>query len=190
VGPWGRPLIAGGLRMLRSSSSHSSLVPLRGRGGSAKPRGAVSTDRAIILLIAVFKLAKGLLLVAVGVGALKLLRHDVASTLAHWAAVLRVDPNNRHIDRLLVRLLAVNRRKLEAISIGTFFYAALFLTEGTGLALGKRWAEYFTIIVTGSFIPLETYELIHRFSAGKLLVTATNVAVVLYLALRMQGHQR
>jgi uncharacterized membrane protein (DUF2068 family) len=176
--------------MSRSSSSHSSLVPLGDRGRSAEHSGALSGDRAIILLIAAFKLAKGLLLVAVGIGALKLLRHDVASSLTHWVAVLRVDPDNRYINRLVAWLLAVNRRKLEEISVGTFFYAALFLTEGTGLALGKRWAEYFTIIVTGSFIPLETYELIHRFSAGKLIVVATNVAVVLYLALRVQGRLR
>jgi uncharacterized membrane protein (DUF2068 family) len=172
--------------MSRSSSSHSSLVPLRDRGRSAEESGALSGDRAIILLIAACKLAKGLLLVAVGIGALKLLRHDVASSLAHWVAVLRVNPDNRYINKLVAWLLAVNRRKLEEISVGTFFYAALFLTEGTGLALGKRWAEYFTIIVTGSFIPLETYELIHRFSVGKVIVVATNVAVVLYLALRLQ----
>jgi uncharacterized membrane protein (DUF2068 family) len=176
--------------MSRSSSSHSSLVPLRDRGRSAGQSGALSGDRAIILLIAPFKLAKGLLLVAVGIGALKLLRHDVASSLAHWVAVLRVDPDNRYVNRLVAWLLAVNRRKLEEISVGTFLYAALFLTEGTGLALGKRWAEYFTIIVTGSFIPLETYELFRRFSVGKLIVVATNVAVVLYLALRLQRRPR
>ena len=176
--------------MSKSPSSNSSLVPLRDRGHSAGQSGALSGDRTIILLIATFKLAKGLLLVAVGIGALKLLRHDVASSLAHWVAVLRVDPDNRYVNKLVAWLLAVNRRKLEEISVGTFFYAALFLTEGTGLALGKRWAEYFTIIVTGSFIPLETYELIHRFSVGKLIVVATNVAVVLYLALRLQRRPR
>ena len=176
--------------MPRSSRSYSSRAPLRDRGRSAEHSGALSGDRAIILLIAMFKLAKGLLLVAVGIGALKLLHHDVASSLAHWVAVLRVDPDNRYINKLVAWLLAVNRRKLEEISVGTFFYATLFLTEGTGLALGKRWAEYFTIIVTGSFIPLETYELFRRFSVGKLIVVATNVAVVLYLALRLQRSPR
>ena len=137
-------------------------------------------------MIAVFKLAKGLLLVAVGIGALKLLRHDVASGVAHWVAVLRVDPDNSHINRLVVWLLAVNRHKLEEISVVTLFYAALFLTEGTGLALGKRWAEYFTSIVTGSFIPLEIYELIHHFSVAKLTMVAINGAVVLYLVARLK----
>ena len=134
-----------------------------------------------------FKLAKGPLLVAAGIGALKLLRHDVARSVGHWVAVLRVDPDNRQINRVVAWLLAVSRRQLEEISVGTFFYASLFLTEGTGLALGKRWAEYLTSIVTGSFIPLETYELIHRFSVAKLIVAAINGAVVLYLVGRLRG---
>ena len=29
-----------------------------------------------------------------------------------------------------------------------FLYAALFMTEGIGLALCRRWAEYMTIITT------------------------------------------
>jgi len=167
--------------MPKLSSSHTSHIPRRNLG-----RRAASRNR-IILLIAVFKLAKGLILVAAGIGALKLLRHDVASSLANWFALVRVDPDNRYINRLMAGLLAVNHRKLEEISVGTFFYAALFLTEGTGLALGKRWAEYFTSIVTGSFIPLETYELIHRFSVVKLIVVAINVGVVLYLVSRLKG---
>jgi uncharacterized membrane protein (DUF2068 family) len=50
-------------------------------------------------------------------------------------------------------------RKLEILSGLTFAYSALFLTEGTGLFFEKRWAEFFTIIATASFIPLELYEL-------------------------------
>ncbi len=46
------------------------------------------------------------------------------------------------------KLLSLDDRKLKAIGAGTFFYAALLLTEGIGLLLRRRWAEYFTVIVT------------------------------------------
>ncbi len=52
--------------------------------------------------------------------------------------------------------------------MGTFLYAGLFLIEGTGLLLRKHWAEYFTIITTGLFIPLEVYELARHFTVVKL----------------------
>src|SRR5947207_9869932 len=91
-------------------------------------------------LIAIFKLAKGLLLLAVGIGVLSLLHKDVAEIFKHWVEVLHVDPDNRYINRLLVKLGMMDDRKLAQISAGTFFYAAMLLTEGIGLMWQKRWA--------------------------------------------------
>ena len=136
--------------------------------------------------IAGFKLAKGLLLVAVGVGALRLLHRDVADVLSSWIAQLHVDPENRHVDRLLGALWGVDDRKLKAVSITAFLYAALLLTEGVGLWFRQRWAEYFTVIVTGSFIPLEVYELVRRVTVTRVCVLSINVAIVWYLIAQLR----
>jgi len=158
--------------------------------GSMKIRESPTRQgRGIILLIAAFKLAKGLALLAAGFGVLKLLRHDVATITAHWVHALRVDPSNRYIHRVLESVLGVSRRRLEEIDAGTFFYAAVFLTEGTGLALGKRWGEYFTIIVTGSFLPLEFYELCRRLTAARGALLAINLAVMVYLIARVRKYR-
>jgi len=156
------------------------------------PRNKASIPRqgrSIILLIAAFKLAKGLLLVAAGLGVMRLMNHDVAATATRWVHALRVDPNNRYIHRLLERLLGVSHRRLEEIGVGTFLYAAVFLTEGTGLALGKHWAEYFTIIVTGSFLPIEFYELIRRVTPARCVVLVLNLAVLVYLIVRVRKYR-
>ena len=50
-----------------------------------------------------------------------------------------------------------------------------------GLLLRRRWAEYFTVIVTGSLIPLEVYELWRRVTPARLMLVGVNVAVVWYL---------
>ena len=134
-----------------------------------------------LFLIALFKLTKGILLLLVGLGALHLLHRDVAHTVGHWVNVLRVDPDNRYVHRLLARALAITPRQLEAASAGTFIYAALLLTEGIGLMLRKRWAEYFTIITTTGLIPLEIYEIVHHVTAAKIVVLLINVAIVAYL---------
>jgi uncharacterized membrane protein (DUF2068 family) len=75
---------------------------------------------------------------------------------------------------------------LKELSIGSFFYAALLLTEGAGLLTGKRWAKYFSIIVTGSFIPLEIWELFRHFTIVKTVVIVLNVAIVWYLIIRVR----
>ncbi len=142
-----------------------------------------------IFLIALFKLVKGVLLVTAGIGALKLLHKDVGQTVQSAIDVLRVDPDNRFIHSFMVRMLAVNDRTLKEISAGTFAYAALFLTEGTGLLFRKRWAQYFTIIVTTSFLPLEVYELARRISAAKVAVILINIAIVAYLIVSVRRHQ-
>src|SRR5713101_2410026 len=145
------------------------------------PRAFMRSGPRALWVIGGFKLAKGLMLVAVGVGALHLIHKDVAEVVAGWFAQVHVDPDNRYADRVLTRLLSVDDRKLKAISLGTFCYAALLLTEGIGLLLRQRWAEYFTVVVTGSFIPLELYELSRHVTLTRLIVIAINLAIVGYL---------
>jgi uncharacterized membrane protein (DUF2068 family) len=142
------------------------------------------------MLIAVFKLLKGIALLAVGIGALRLLHQDVAAIVDHWINAFKVDPHNRYILWLLAKLPLVNDRKLTELSVGTFIYAAVFLTEGTGLALSKRWAEYFTIITTASFLPLEVYELIHRATIAKGVALVINIAVVIYLVRELRRYPK
>lgn len=132
-------------------------------------------------LIAAFKLLKAALLVAFGIGALRLLHRDVAEILARWVAELRMDPQNRFIHALLLRAGALDDHMLRRIGIGTFFYATLLLTEGVGLWLEKRWAEYLTVILTGSFLPLEIYELARRVNATRATILVINVLIVIYL---------
>ena len=138
-------------------------------------------------LIALFKLLKGLLLVAVGFGALRLLHADVSALATSWADRLNIDPQNRYIAAALSRLLSADPRTLVAIGTGSFIYAALLLTEATGLWLRRRWAEYFTIIVTGSFIPLEIYEVAKRLTVTRLAMIALNVVIVCYLMRRLRA---
>jgi len=150
-------------------------------------RSAVAHEgTTTLLLIALFKLVKGVLLVAAGIGAIKLLHRDVAETVTHWVEVLRVDPDNRFIHAFLARVMRVSPAQLKAVAAGTFFYAALLLTEGTGLLLRKTWAEYFTIITTAGLIPLELYEIVRHMTVAKIGVLIVNIAIVVYLVLRVR----
>jgi uncharacterized membrane protein (DUF2068 family) len=152
------------------------------RRKEAAPRKSATT----LVLIALFKLVKGLLLLAVGVGAVKLLHRDIAQTISDWVDFLRVDPDNRFIHGILTRLLRLSPAQLKAASVGTFIYAGLLLTEGIGLLLRKRWAEYFTIVTTAGLIPLELYELAKHITAAKVAILAINIAIVAYLVVRVR----
>jgi uncharacterized membrane protein (DUF2068 family) len=141
-------------------------------------------------LIAAFKLLKACALIAVGIGALKLLHKDVAGLVEHWINVFRVDPHNHFINLLLTKLAILDDRRLKELSVGTFVYAGIFLVEGVGLALRKRWAEYFTIITTSSLLPIEIYELARKASVGRSFALALNLAVVAYLIYELRRYPK
>jgi uncharacterized membrane protein (DUF2068 family) len=141
-------------------------------------------------LIAAFKLLKGLALLALGIGALKLLHKDVAAVVEHWINIFQVDPHSHYIQLLLAKLSIVDDRRLKELSVGTFIYSAIFLAEGVGLALGKRWAEYLTISTTASLLPLEVYELVKHVGIGKGVALVINLAVVAYLILELRRYPK
>src|SRR6267378_424579 len=119
---------------------------------------------AMLMVIGIFKLLKGALVVALALG------------------VLRLDQDGRHFARAVRAIAALDSQELHVVSAALCVYGALLLTEGTGLLLRTRWAEYFTVIVTGSFIPLELYEIARRPDAIRVAVCLVNVAIVWYLA--------
>jgi uncharacterized membrane protein (DUF2068 family) len=137
-------------------------------------------------LIALFKLAKALLLVAVGIGALRLVHEDLTSLATDWADRLNLDPQHHHIDAVLAWLASLSPRTLASVGVGSFIYAILLLTEGIGLWMEQPWAEYFTIIMTTSFIPFEIYEVVRRLTTTRLIVVALNVVIVVYLVQRVR----
>jgi len=142
----------------------------------------------VLVLIGVFKLFKALLLIAIGVGAIKFLHKDMMNTVVHWTQLLRVDPDNRFVHGILVRIFRLTPHQLKELSVGTFLYAGLFATEGVGLLLRKRWAEYFTIVTTSGLIPLEIFELARHFTMTKLVIAFVNVLIIWYLVSRVRSH--
>jgi uncharacterized membrane protein (DUF2068 family) len=146
-----------------------------------------SSDNRLIRLIAAFKLFKAALLIALGVGAFKLLHQDVAGVVEHWIDALKLDPGNHFVDAALTKASNLTPEQVKKLGLGSFLYAGLFLTEGIGLWLLKRWAEWLTVIITSSLIPLEIYE-IHRHPTWvKLVVLVLNLAIVIYLIYRIRS---
>jgi uncharacterized membrane protein (DUF2068 family) len=139
-----------------------------------------------LLAIGTFKILEGVLLLAVGIGALRLLHKDVAEEVMHWVNYLRFDPDNVFIHKILKHLEIVDDKKLKEFGIGTFVYSGVRFTEGIGLMLRKKWAEYFTVILTGALIPWETWEIIKHATPVKIAVFVINVAIVAYLIVELR----
>lgn len=141
-------------------------------------------------MIAVFKFAKVLALIAGGILALSLVHSDVGTILEHWVLKLGLDPGSDLLNHAIQKACEIPQDKIWELGAVSFVYAALFLTEGIGLWLAKRWAEWFTVIITGSLVPFEFYEIIRRPTSLRVLVLLINIAVVAYLIHRIIQERR
>jgi uncharacterized membrane protein (DUF2068 family) len=139
-----------------------------------------SNDR-LLRVIALFKFLKAASLIALGLGAFKLLHKDLGGVVEHWIRALGLDPGNRFVEALLGKVSQLSPEQVKKLGLGSFLYAALFLAEGTGLWLKKRWGEWLTVIITGSLVPVEVYEICRHPSVVRVAVLVVNVGIVGYL---------
>jgi len=145
-----------------------------------------SHNTRLIRLIGLFKLFKAILLIAVGVGAFKLIHSDVTDIAWRIVTRLGLDPGGRYVGKLLLGAANLTPDKIRDVGVGSFVYAALFLTEGIGLSMAKRWAEWFSVIITSSLVPFEVYEIYRHPTALKVVALLVNIAVVAYLIYRIR----
>lgn len=143
-------------------------------------------DGRLLRVIAVFKFLKAALLVALSAGAFRMLHQDLGMRLDHWVRALRLDPGNRYVEHLLMRLSNLSPIQIKRIGLAGLLYAGLFVVEGTGLWLKRRWGEWVTVVLTGMLVPVEVYEIVQRPTAIKVLVLLVNVGIVVYLIYRIR----
>jgi uncharacterized membrane protein (DUF2068 family) len=90
-------------------------------------------------------------------------------------------PGSRYVGRVLTEAAALTPNRIKDVGVGSFIYAGLFLTEGIGLWLLKRWAEWMTIVITSSLVPVEVWEIGRHPNVAKVVVLGINLALVGYL---------
>jgi uncharacterized membrane protein (DUF2068 family) len=141
-----------------------------------------------LTIIACGKLIQVLLVLTAGSAALLFAKRVPPELLQQWADATA--PQSEFLQGLVDKVLGTDNKTLAIVGKASFAYAALFVVEGLGLWFQKTWAEYLTVIVTGSFVPFEVYGLLHEFSVVKLVTLVLNVAVVVYLTVRIVVDRR
>jgi uncharacterized membrane protein (DUF2068 family) len=144
----------------------------------------------VLRTIALYKIVKVVLLLAVAYGELRLRDASLAAKLLSWAQARPYGLEHRIVTQLLEWFSGLSVSRIHALRIVTLVYAAVFAVEGVGLWMQKRWAEWLTTIITASLIPLEAWEMFFRPTIGKALILVANLAVVIYLVWHVKSKQR
>jgi uncharacterized membrane protein (DUF2068 family) len=147
-------------------------------------------SRRLLRLIALERVARGVLLLAAGVYLLFHLRSDFGRLADHTIRAIELDPRRPILHRIVAYLHRLHASELRVAAIFALGYGVLELVEGTGLWLDQLWAEYLTVIATSLLLPFEVYELVRRPSFWKAGGIVVNVAIVVYLAYLLRRRVR
>jgi uncharacterized membrane protein (DUF2068 family) len=136
-----------------------------------------------IVAIGLFKLAKSISLLVLGIALVHWRQEDLGKIAARWLKDAWLA--RPHVDAVIVKLSLMRKETIDEFAIGSFVYSALLLIEGVGLCLRKRWAEFLTVGITASLLPFEFYELYRRVTTSGVVVTLVNLAILVYLIARL-----
>jgi uncharacterized membrane protein (DUF2068 family) len=148
-------------------------------------------------IIAVFKIFKGVLLFALGFSLLFLNSRPVwLDQISDWADDQLLLHHSKAVVFLLNKLQeALSGGMLRATGILSLFYCGVLLTEGIGVYMQQRWAEFLMIFATAALIPLEIrhtwHQLIwHRPIIASIILLLANGFIVwfLYMVLKWDKH--
>lgn len=96
---------------------------------------------------------------------------------------LGYDVDHSKLVGFIQRALTMSSTSISLLAGGLAAYAAIELVEGTGLWLGKRWGEYFAMVVTSLGLPYEIYDMTAKITVTRAVLFAINLALVLYLVI-------
>ena len=154
------------------------------------PRGKPLRDKIVLRLIAINRALHFVVLGAIAIAIFVFASHRDALRGKAYRVIVDLqtgaDGSRAPTHGLLheiERSFSLQSGTIKLVGLVFAVYALIEGIEAFGLWYQRRWAEYLTFIVTTSLLPLEIYELAHRFTPFKILALVINVAVVAYLLL-------
>jgi len=132
---------------------------------------------AIILV----KLLKGALFLSMAIVAYTLSDNDLPEEYRHLLHYLRLNPEKKFFSELAVKVGQITEANVLWVAAGTAVYSLFSIIEGVGLMFRVPWAGWMAIGESAFFIPIEVFDLIHRFNWTVFIILFLNIVIVWYL---------
>jgi len=138
--------------------------------------------------VAMFEAAKGLIVLLLGLGLLRLVHKDLDEVAEQIIRFLHASPGGRLSNMFITAASKANDKSLWAIAAAAMVYALVRFAEAYGLWYEREWAEWFALLSGAMYLPWEVLSIIRHARPIKWVVLLVNLAIVLYmLVLRMQA---
>jgi uncharacterized membrane protein (DUF2068 family) len=138
--------------------------------------------------VAVFEAAKGILVLLLGLGLLRLVHKNLDEFAEQLIRFLHASPGGRLSNLFVTAAGRTTDKGLWALSAAAVVYAIVRFAEAYGLWNDREWAEWFALLSGAMYLPWEGYSLMRHPLPIKWVILLANVAIVLYmLVLRIQA---
>jgi uncharacterized membrane protein (DUF2068 family) len=138
--------------------------------------------------VAVFEAAKGLVVLVVGLGLLRLVHRNLDEFAENLIHFLHVSPAGRLSNLFVTAAGHTTNKNLWVLAAAALIYALVRFAEAYGLWLDREWAEWFALLSGSMYLPWEVYSILRHPLPVKWAVLIGNLAIVLYmLVLRVQA---
>jgi uncharacterized membrane protein (DUF2068 family) len=140
--------------------------------------------------IAGYKLFKALLAFSAALFMFHLLHKDLAKVAMELVEFFGLNQQSRLAEHIVSRVGRLTPNRIHFIAVVLLIYTAIYITEGVGLFMEQRWAEWLTVVQTGLLVPWEIIEIVRHRTWVRIGVLALNIAVVIYLLWRIRRDVR
>jgi uncharacterized membrane protein (DUF2068 family) len=149
-------------------------------------RGKALRQAIVIRALAVERLLRAVVIVlaAYAVWKFRGARGSIQATLDRDLPIFRAagfKVDQMTIVHELEKALAAKPATLALLTLMLTGYALIEVLEAVGLWLLKRWGEYFAVIATSVFLPLEIHDLAKGITMTRVVTFSINVLAVIYL---------
>lgn len=147
----------------------------------------LDTEATAMRTIAGFEAVKGAVALAASLGFLSLLHHDLHRIAAALIGHIGLQPGDHYPALILNDIDKLRDARLQTLLLIAGGYVLLRFTEAWGLWHTRRWGEWLGALSGALYIPFEAWHFLHRPSFWAAAVILLNVAVVGFLAWRLQS---
>ena len=144
-------------------------------------RRKLDAETEVIRAIATFELAKGLVVLLAGFGALSLVHRDVWDVAVSLLRLLHIKHRYHYADVFLRVAQDITDRELILVAVVAALYSTIRFVEAYGLWKKRGWAEWFAAASGALYLPFEINELFRRVHIFGVALLVANLAIVIYM---------
>lgn len=150
-------------------------------GGSVEGTAGRNGQVYGLRTIAAFEASKGVLVLMVGLGLLRLVHRDVEAVAETLVRHLHLNPAS-HYPRVFLALAGrLTDAWLWALAAGSALYSGLRFAEAFGLWRDKRWAKWLGAASGAIYVPFEIAGIVQKADLLRVVSLLVNLVVVIYL---------